>query len=141
MRNIRKGSHTLYDHKYHIVFCTKYRKKILRGEIALRIRDILRRVCEDFGVDILKGNRRDNHVHLLLSVAPHHAISKIVQHMKGVSSRKLQQEYVEVRKQYWGKHFWAIGYFSATTGTVTDEMISDYIDHQTEEDDNFRVGY
>lgn len=141
MRNIRKGSHTLYDHKYHIVFCTKYGKKILKGEIALRVRDIIGRVCEDFGVEILKGNVRDNHIHVLLSVRPHHAISKIVQHMKGLSSRRLQQEYVEIRKQYWGKHFWAIGYFSATTGTVTDEMISDYIDSQTEEDDNFRVGY
>ena len=61
--------------------------------------------------------------------------------MKDLSSRRLQQEYIEIRKQYWGKHLWSRGYFSATTGTVTDEMISDYIDSQTEEDDNFRVGY
>jgi len=108
MRNIIKGSHTLYDHKYHIVFCTKYRKKILKGELAFRVRDIIRRVCEDFGVEILKGNIRDNHIHLLLSVPPHHAISKIVQHMKGLSSRRLQQEYEEVRRQYIGANIFGL---------------------------------
>jgi len=90
------------------VFCTKYRKKILKGELAFRVRDIIRRVCEDFGVEILKGNIRDNHIHLLLSVPPHHAISKIVQHMKGLSSRRLQQEYEEVRRQYIGANIFGL---------------------------------
>lgn len=138
MKNIKRTSHTIYDHKFHIVFCTKYRKKILRGELAMRIREIIRRVCEEFGVQILKGNILSNHVHLLVSIPPHHAVSKIVQHMKGVSSRKVQQEFAELRKQYWGRHFWAIGFFSATAGAVSDETIKDYIEHQ-DDDEDFKI--
>lgn len=142
MKNTNRTSHTVYDHKFHIVFCTKYRKKVLYGDIAKRIQEIIRRVCEEFGVKILQGNIRDNHIHLLLSIPPHYAVSKIVQHMKGVSSRKVQQEFPEIRKHYWGKHFWAIGFYSATCGTVSDETISDYIKNQNESDDeNFKVGY
>ena len=104
----------------------------------MRIREIIRRVCEEFGVQILKGNILSNHVHLLVSIPPRHAVSKMVQHMKGVSSRKVQQEFPELRKQYWGRHFWAIGFFSATTGTVSDETIKDYIEHQ-DDDEDFQI--
>ena len=143
MRNVRSGSHTKYDHKYHIVFCTKYRKKVLTGEIGLRTREIIRQICERFHVEILKGNIRPDHVHILVSIPPFVLESKFIQHIKGVSSRKLQMEFRELRRQYWGRHFWAIGYFSATVGSVTDEVIRDYIENQDDEneDDIFRVGY
>ena len=143
MRNTRKTSHTRYDHKNHIIFCTKYRKPVLTGEVGLRFRDITRQVCERNNVEIIRGNVRKDHVHLLLSIPPYKSISKIIQYIKGTSSRKLQMEFRHLGKQYWGRHFWAIGYFSATAGTVTDETIADYIENQgdMEEDKLFRVGY
>ena len=133
----------MYDHKYHIIFCTKYRKKVLKEEVGLRLRDIIRQVCQKHRVEILKGNIRLDHVHLLVSIPPYVSVSKVVQHIKGISSRKLQQEFRHIGKIYWGKHFWAIGYFSATTGSITDEIIADYIAKQDDkrDDELFRVGY
>src|SRR5665213_2044618 len=89
----RHTSHTTYDNKYHIVWITKYRKKILIDDIGLRLRDILRQICSTEKVDILKGAIGHDHVNLLLAIPPYIAVSRIVQHMKGESSRKLQMEF------------------------------------------------
>jgi putative transposase len=89
-----------------------------------------------------KGSIALDHVHLLLSIPPQLALSKIVQQLKGITSRKLQQEFPELRKRYWGQHFWARGYFVVSMGNVTTEMIKNYIEHHFEEDEqgeNFRV--
>ena len=143
MEYYRTTSHTKYDNKYHLVWITKYRKKVLIGDVGIRARDIIRQVCERNQINIIKGNISPNHVHLFVSIPPHHAVSKIVQFMKGRSSRILQREFPHLRKEYWGKHFWAIGYFSATSGNVTDEIIIKYIENQdnTNEDDIFQITY
>ena len=141
MEYYRTTSHTKYDNKYHIVWITKYRKKILKGDIAVRIRDIIRQVCEKYSVDIIRGNVSSDHIHILVSIPPHYSISKIVQNLKGRSSRIIQQEYPQIRKEYWGRHFWGIGYFCVTTGNVTDEMIIKYIEEQgsNQTDDTFQI--
>jgi len=126
------GLHTVYHHRYHLVWVTKYRYKVLRGDVALRARDVIAQVCEELGVKIVNGVVSKDHVHLFVSIPPHIAVSEFVKRAKGRSSRKLQQECPQLRKQYWGRHFWCRGYFSSTSGNVTDEVIDAYIDRHTD---------
>ena len=133
MGNYRKGSHSVYDIKYHIVWITKYRKTVLRGEIGVRLREIIRQTCESMEIYIEKGHIATDHVHLLLSVPPQYAISDVVQRLKGRSSRKMLEEFGELSRQFWGRHLWARGYFVASSGNVTDEVIAQYIESQGEE--------
>ena len=144
MTEYRKGSHTVYDIKYHIVWITKYRKAVLRGEIGIRLRELIRQTCEAQEVYIEKGHIALDHVHLLLSVPPNIAVSDLVQRLKGRSSRKMLDEFGELRRQFWGQHLWARGYFVASSGNVTDEVIAQYIEMQTEKPQNgnedFQVG-
>ena len=138
----RKASHTVYSVVVHIVWVTKYRYKVLNHDIGLRTKALIQRTCSELDIDIQKGSIAQDHVHLLLSIPPQLAISNIVQQLKGITSRKLQQEFPELRKRYWGQHFWARGYFVVSTGNVTTEMIKNYIEHHFEEPDqgeNFRV--
>ena len=143
MKDYRKASHCIYDIKYHVVWTTKYRKRILSPEIGRRVRDIVRLICTSLDVDIIKGNIRRDHVHLLVSVPPSLSVSKLVQRIKGVTSRKLLQENRRLNKAYWGRHLWSRGYFVASIGDVTDEVIARYIENQVEterdEDADFKV--
>jgi len=88
----RKTAHSVYDLKYHIVWITKYRKPILRGEIGKRIRELIRQTCASLDVYIVKGHVSKDHVHLLLSVPPSLAVSELVKRLKGRSSRLLLEE-------------------------------------------------
>jgi len=143
MKDYRKASHCIYDIKYHVVWTTKYRKRILSPEIGRRVRDIVRLICTSLDVDIIKGNIRRDHVHLLVSVPPSLSVSKLVQRIKGVTSRKLLQENRGLNKAYWGRHLWSRGYFVASIGDVTEEVIARYIENQQEaerdEDADFKV--
>lgn len=143
MENYRRSSHCTYDIKYHIVWITKYRKPVLTGKIAERTRDIIRQVCSSNEVEILLGHVGKDHIHLLVSVPPHLSASRLVQYMKGNSSYKMQKEFKELNKQYWGRHMWARGYFVASSGNVTDEIIAEYIKNQDLEErrnsDNFNI--
>ena len=144
MQKYRKTSHALYDIKYHLVWITKYRKAVLRGDVAKRARDLIREVCRSLDVEIIRGHVSKDHVHLLVSVPPHVSVSKLIQHVKGKSSRKLLSEYRRLSKEFWGRHLWARGYFAASSGTVTDEVVAEYIrlQDQTErgQDDQFTIG-
>ena len=144
MSSYRKGSHTVYDLKYHVVWITKNRKQVLRGEIGKRLRELIRQTCEELEIYIEKGHIAPDHVHLLISVPPQHAISEVVQRLKGRSSRKMLEEFGELSRQFWGRRLWARGYFVASSGNVTDEIIAQYIESQGEEpsvgDEDFRVG-
>jgi putative transposase len=135
-----KSSHTAYDIKYHIIWVTKYRFKMLRGEVALRLRELIRQGCEARGIVIVQGSVGSDHVHLLLSCPPSLAPSKIVQYLKGRSSRLLQEQFPEIKKRYWGQHLWGRGYFCATVGSVTEETIRRYIaDQKANENEVFKV--
>jgi putative transposase len=129
-KEYRKGSHTVYDIKYHLVWVTKYRYKVLRGDVAVRARDVIRQVCMTREITILKGHVSVDHVHLFVSAPPSLSVSLMVQYVKGKSSHVLQQEFSELRKRYWGQHLWARGYFCASSGSVTDAMIKAYIEQQ-----------
>ena len=141
MTEYRSSSHTVYDIKYHFVWITKYRYKILRGKIAIRAREILKQGCEANGFVILKGSLGPDHVHLLLSCPTDVAPSKIMQILKGRSSRMLQEEFPELKKKYWGQHMWGRGYFCGTVGEVDEETIRNYIENQgkLESGDEFTI--
>jgi putative transposase len=132
----RKTAHSVYDLKYHIVWITKYRKPVLHGEVAKRLRELVRQTCATVDVYIVSGHVSKEHVHLLLSVPPQLAVSELVQRLKGRSSRSLLDEFNELRRQFWGRHLWARGYFAASTGNVTDEIIKQYIESQDLEDNS-----
>ena len=135
MVDYRKGGHTLYDIKYHLVWITKYRYPVLRGDIALRARDLIREICQSREVLIIRGSLAPDHVHILVSSPPSLSVSKLVQYVKGRSSHKLQREFPSLRKRYWGQHLWARGYFCATVGSVDEESMKLYIESQRWEDD------
>ncbi|MBK7098343.1 MAG: IS200/IS605 family transposase [Sphingobacteriales bacterium] len=130
MQNYRKISHTTYDCKYYIVWIKKYRKKVLQGFVAERVRELIRGICKKHDVEILKGHVSRDHVHLFVSVLPHLAISKLVQNPKGESSYKLMSENKYVSQMFWGRHLLGRGYFVATSGNITDEIIMDYIENK-----------
>jgi len=122
------GAHTVFYHRYHIVWITKYRYKVLNGAVRERVREIIRQVCREMNVTIVKGVLANDHVHMMVSVPPSLSVSDVVRRMKGRSSNKIQREFPELKKRYWGRHFWARGYFSTTSGNVTDDIILQYIE-------------
>ena len=144
MEHYRTSSHSRYDIKYHFVWVTKYRKRILTGAVGIRLRDLVREICRTNEIEILQGSVSADHVHVLLSCPPDLSPSKIMQYIKGKSSRKLLMEFKHLQKQYWGRHLWARGYFVATSGNVTDEVIMEYILQQdgsepSDGGDNFQL--
>jgi len=116
--------------KVHLVWIPKYRKKVLVGPVATRVRDLLRQIAMEHELEIISGKVARDHVHVFLAYRPNQDISTIVQWLKGISSRVLLQEFPYLRKKFWGRHFWARGYLAVSSGKITDEMIQQYIDEQ-----------
>ncbi len=132
---MKKGSRTQYSIEYHIVWTTKYRYKVIEGKIAQRLREILRQSCDKRGITIIRGSIGKEHIHMLVSCPPNISVSEMIKYLKGRSSKKLQEEYKNLRRRYWGQHLWSPGYFCRSVGNVTKEMIKEYIENQTEEED------
>ena len=122
------SAHTRFYHRYHVVWATKYRYKVLQGAMRERIREIIIQTCEELGVHIVKGVLACDHVHMFLSIPPKLSLSDVMQRIKGRSSRRIQMEFPDLRKRYWGRRFWARGYFSTTSGNVTDDVIRQYLE-------------
>jgi len=143
MRSYRKSSHAVYDLKVHLIWITKYRYQVLTKEVGIRAREIIRQVCDQNDINIISGVVSKDHVHLYISYPPKHSVSDLVKWLKGRSSKKLQDEFPQLGKRYWGKHFWAIGYAAFSSGHVTDDMIKEYIteheNHPNHNDDAFKV--
>ena len=132
MTQYSKTSHTLFHHRYHIVWITKYRFKVLQGNLRMKVREIIAQTADESGIKIVNGVLSSDHVHIFAEIPPHISVSDFVKIAKGRSSRKIQQEFPEIRKKYWGCHFWGRGFFSSTSGNVTDEIINNYIDNHTD---------
>ena len=141
MVDYRHSAHAVYDIKYHVIWVTKYRYKVMRGRVAERARELIRQICQARDVVIVRGSISPDHIHMLLSVPPELAPAKVVQYIKGRSSRLLQAEFPELGKRYWGQHLWARGYFCATVGAVDEETIKHYIESQRrdEDDQGFKI--
>ena len=99
------GSHTVFHHRYHIVWITKYRYTVLEGALRERIRTIIRQVCKELGVQIVSGVLSREHVHMFVEIPPHIAVSDFVRRVKGRSSHRVQMEFPELRKRYGGGIF------------------------------------
>jgi len=129
MNNMRSGNHTISQMQVHLVWVTKYRYPVLKGEVQKRCRELIIQICDAEDIRILKGVVSKEHVHMHIEYPPSKAISDVVKKLKGRVSRKLQQEFPELSKRYWGKHFWAIGYGAWSTGNISDEMVEEYLEH------------
>ena len=133
MRLYKLGAHTKSDLKVHLIWIPKYRKKVLTGEVAIRTRDILRQIALEHELEIISGKVSKDHIHMFISYRPTQNISKIMQWLKGISSRILLSEFAHLRKQFWGRHLWARGYLAVSSGNITDEAIQKYIEEQEDE--------
>jgi putative transposase len=96
------SAHTRFYHRYHVVWATKYRYKVLQGSMRARIREIIIQTCNELGVHIVKGVLARDHIHMFLSIPPKHSLSSVMQRIKGRSSRRIQMEFPELRKRFCG---------------------------------------
>ncbi len=141
MPSYRSGPHSKYDLKLHLVWIPKYRKPVLVGPVALRVRDLLREIAMERELTIISGKVACDHLHLLIAHRPRQSVSQIVQWLKGISSRMLLEEFLHLRKQFWGRHPWAWGYFAVTSGTIADAMVREYIAEQEGEPSKTTVDF
>lgn len=141
MQDYKRGAHSVWDLKYHLVWTTKYRYQVLGGDVGLRCRELLREIARSKEMQIYAGSINRDHVHMLISIPPQLSVSRAVQYLKGKSSHRLLTEFRSLKKRYWGQHLWARGYWAASSGNVTDEVWKEYIKNQQppEPDDDFDV--
>ena len=130
----RKGPHTVTRLTCHLVWVTKYRYHVLKGDVQSRCRELIIQICEAEDVEILKGVVSKDHVHMHIEYGPKHSLSDLVKRLKGRTSRLLQQEYPHLQKRYWGRHFWAAGYGAWSSGNITEEMVNEYLEHHRRDD-------
>jgi putative transposase len=140
MKEYRHGAHTVFEIPLHLVWITKYRRPALTGEVALRVRDMIREICGQHEVTIMKGQVSKDHVPLFVSIPPQVTSRRLLQWLKGKTAYKLLGEFPHLRKTFWGRHLWARGYFCCSSGNVTDEVIAEYIAKQSQDqDEDFKV--
>lgn len=125
----RYNGHTVSRLTVHLVWVTKYRYKVLEGDIKIRCRTLIKQICDSEDISILSGVVSSDHVHLHIEYSPNKCVSDVVKRLKGRSSRRIQEEFPDIGKKYWGRHFWAIGYGVWSTGNITDEMVQQYLEH------------
>ena len=139
MNRFKKLAHATYECKYHIVWCPKYRFRVLTGEVGLSVRDLIRQLCQWRRFEILAGNVLSDHIHIVLSIPPKYSVSEAVGFIKGKSAIKMFDMHSHLKKRYWGRHFWAKGYCVSTVG-LDEEQIKSYVKHQLETDKRMEQG-
>jgi len=127
--SIDKLSHVVWECKYHIVFVPKYRYKVFSREVKESIKDELKKLCLWMRVEIIEGHICKDHIHMCIAIPSKMAVSEVVGTLKGKSALRMFKKYPEIRKQYWGSHFWSRGYYVSTVGK-NEEMIRQYIKDQ-----------
>jgi len=137
----RYGSHTVCNIEYHIVWVPKHRYKVLTGDVALRVRELVRQTCEIIETKIPQGVIGKDHGLILVSAPPNMAPSELMRRIKGCISSKLFEEFPILKKPYWGRHFWGRRDFCATVGQMTEKLSKEYLPYQFEpvRADNFRT--
>lgn len=129
---VRRGRHAVWDCHVHLVFVTKYRRGALTGPILTDCERIMADVCEDFGCHLAEFNGEDDHVHLLVDFPATVQLSKLVNSLKGVSSRRLRRDHADHLNRYlWGGHLWSRSYYATTTGGASLATIRAYIRDQS----------
>ncbi|MBR6336314.1 MAG: IS200/IS605 family transposase [Ruminococcus sp.] len=134
MKNeIKHLSHSTYRCQYHIVFAPKYRRKVIYGQLKADIGQILRKLCEQKGVEILEANAMPDHIHMLVSIPPYISIAQFMGYIKGKSTLMIFDRHANLKYKYGSRHFWCRGYYVDTVGR-NEKVIREYIKNQTEED-------
>ena len=129
--DLRRGRHIVYNLHVHLVFVAKYRRKVFTKEILDDMRGILESVCTDFEAQLVEFEGEDDHVHLLVNYPPKVSISKLVNSLKGVSSRMIRQKnYPSMKQKLWGGALWSPSYFAGSCGGAPIEIIRQYIEQQ-----------
>ena len=124
------GGHTTHRLRYHIVFCPKYRKRVLEGRLAARLSELLQEACEVRRWQLHELSIQPDHVHVMIQLPPKDSVAFAAQILKGGSSRVIRQEFPELSEFLWGASLWGDGYFAESTGHVNEEVLRDYIRHQ-----------
>ncbi|MBL3666207.1 IS200/IS605 family transposase [Streptomyces sp. M2CJ-2] len=129
--DVRTGRHLVHHLHVHLVFVTKYRREAFTGEMLRRYEEIMREVCQDFGAELKQFNSEHDHVHLLVHYPPTVQLFRLVNSLKGVSSRYLRKEYdAHVRRYLWGGRFWSGSYFAGSCGGAPTSVVRQYIENQ-----------
>ena len=122
-RQFQKLAHSIYECKYHVVFCPKYRFRVLKEEMAEYTRQQIYQLCQQKeGVEVLELNVQPDHVHLVLSIAPKYAVSNVMGYLKGKLALRLFNRYEQLGRRYWGRHLWSRGYCVSTVGLDEDKI-------------------
>lgn len=128
---IRHGRHCVFDLHVHLVFVTKYRRKAFTKTIINELQEVFTEVCTKFGAELREFNGEGDHVHLLVGYPPRVSISRLVNSLKGVSSRLVQKNnFPQIRKSLWGKALWSPSYFAGSCGGAPLEILKKYIQQQ-----------
>ena len=133
MNDINSLSHSKWRCQYHVVFAPKYRRKEIYGELRADIGQILRKLCEQKGVEIIEANACPDHIHMLVEIPPKHAVSSFMGYLKGKSSIMIYNKWGNMKFKYRNRSFWCRGYYVDTVGKNT-QKIKEYISKQLEED-------
>ncbi|MBA2878580.1 putative transposase [Anoxybacillus kamchatkensis] len=130
MSEVKRGRGYVYSIQYHMVWCVKYRHKVLIGDIDTRLKEILHQIAEEHGFTILQVESDGDHVHLLIDCTPQHSIPNIIKALKGVSARLLFKEFPQLKEKLGGGNLWNPSYFVATVSEHTEAQIRQYIQNQ-----------
>ena len=126
-------AHTKWECKYHIVFAPKYRRQVIYGKIKQDIGQMLRKLCEYKGVEIIEAEACKDHIHMLVSIPPKYSVAQIMGYLKGKSSLMIYEKYANMKYKYGNRHFWCRGYYVSTVGRNR-RTIEQYIRNQLQED-------
>ena len=133
-KTFKRLSHTIYECKYHIVFCPKYRFRILEGAIgSFVLKSIYQLLGYKEKVEVLEANVQSDHVHMVLSIPPKYSVSSLMGYLKGKLALRLFQRYEKMGKRYWGRHLWSRGYCVSTVG-LDEEKIRLYVRWQEQKE-------
>ncbi len=133
MKDFRRLAHAIWECKYHVVWCPKYRFRILKGAVAESVREIIRELCRWRGIEIVAGNVQADHIHLVIAIPPKYSVADVIGFLKGKSAIKIFDKHIDLKKRYWGRHFWAKGYCVSTVG-LDEERIKKYVEWQLKDD-------
>ena len=126
-------AHTKWECKYHIVFAPKYRRQVIYGKIKADIGQMLRKLCEYKGIEIIEAEACKDHIHMLVSIPPKFSVAQIMGYLKGKSSLMIFEKYANLKYKYGNRHFWCRGYYVSTVG-ANKKAIQEYIKNQIQED-------
>ena len=133
MREWKTQAHVKHYCRYHIVFVPKYRRKSIYGTLRRDVGKILRDLCRQTGVELIEGYAMKDHIHMLLMIPPKYSVANTVGFLKGKSAIRIFRDYLQVKRNFTGRHFWACGYCVSTVG-FDEEVIRKYIRNQEAEE-------